>query len=117
MSIYSFITNHTFGIAIIMILVILVWQFIPKGSKASENKSVDKPDDKPKEDSTLDRMKRGFKVMGEKIKESDYVKGIKEEQKLADDGKLDDMMPKGIGESVGDDFFNTDLTKIGKTDL
>ena len=72
---------------------------------------------KEEKESVLKRMGRGFKVMYEKLCNSNYVQSIQEENKLGEEGKLDDMMPKGIGEVQQEDVFSTDLSKLGKTDL
>ena len=68
-------------------------------------------------ESVLKRMGRGFKVMYEKLSNSNYVKSIQEENKSDSDGKLDDMMPKGLGQETSDDFFTTDFSKIGKAEI
>jgi hypothetical protein len=51
-----------------------------------------------KKDTVIKRMVRGFKVMGKKIKESDYVKGIQEEQKTANPDAMLDVSLQGFSE-------------------
>lgn len=120
MSIITLINQNIFPVAIILIVCFIIYFLYSafKNSKTSETKKEETPTGKPKDetsDNPVKRMSRGLKVMYDKIAESDYVKGMQEEQANA---KFDDMMPKEfMNEEKQEDVFSMDLSKITKTDI
>ena len=75
-----------------------------------------------KKDTTTKRMKRGFKVLSNKLKdgynkvcESEFVKNV---QRANDNPNPESMLPKGLmGQEESEDVFSTDFSKLGKTNI
>lgn len=131
MDFIQIITKHTVLIAIVIIAIFLLWQFYLKNKlfsgkkKVEDKKEVIEADpnssliiaaENNKPDTTTKRIGRGFGVMMDKIRNSDYVKGVQAEQETA---KSDDMLPKGIfvQDKEPEDNFSTDLSKLTKVDF
>ena len=53
-----------------------------------------------------------MKILYGKVCDSQFVKNFQEEEKAANEGKLDDMMPKGLGDISDNSQFETDFSKI-----
>lgn len=101
MSFIQFISNHTFLVAIVVIGIFLFYQFYlrPKFSEKPQIQTVQTtvantshlPIDQ--KEGVGSRMARGFTVMADKIRNSEFIKNQQEEQKTA---KFDDMLPKEL---------------------
>ena len=68
--------------------------------------------------STIARMGQGFKVMGSKIANSNYVQGIQAEQQTA---RADDFIPTEFSvkkkQERESDAFSTDFSKLTKVEI
>ena len=118
----QFLTQHTFGIVIAIVLIFLLWQFwiAPKFNRKEQEEKKANDISEPGDD-VITRIKKGFKIMKEKardkVKNSGFGKNLQVEQ---DSSKSDDMMPLGLIENSNkkeDDPFATDFSKLNKVEL
>lgn len=120
MNISEVIVKYSIWIALVVIVLFLFYQFYLKPKLEKQNSTDDKKKDNPSpqdsKESTVTRMGRGFKTMNEKIRNSDYVKGMQKEQSTA---KWNDFLPEGLStqSSNEEDVWSTDLRKLGKAKL
>ena len=111
MGLIQWITQNTLLIVILSALGYLAYILLIRKDKKTEAKEEPKPieDKKEEPDTTLKRMGRGFNVMKEKLANSDLVKNLQEEQKTASEGKIESMMPEGLGDKSDNYQWETKL--------
>jgi hypothetical protein len=129
MAFLQFVSQHSLLIAIAVIIIFLLWQFYLKPKLGKKNSSISKEpqqsnaeviqktDSSVKQaDTTPSRIGRGFGVMMDKLKNSDYVKGMQEERESA---KVTDMMPRELmgNQEESEDVWSTDFSKLKKVDI
>jgi hypothetical protein len=70
---------------------------------------------KDKKESSIKRTWRGLKIIYKKICDSNYVKGMQEEERNTN---WQDAMPKSLsGNDKQEDVFSTDFSKLGKVNI
>ena len=125
----SFISNHPIWTAIVVIIIFLAFQIFirPMFTKKKENTEVAQvipkvangipeqnkviADDK---DTTKKRIKRGFGIMVDKIRTSDYIKNMQEANKSSENKET-----KITGKDATDyfDINLNDVTDVDKLDF
>ena len=110
MDLSTIIAKYSLWIALVVIIIFLFYNFFIKPKYLREQKPLDQyapflketleKESIEQKQKPLERIGRGFKVMHDKIKNSDYIKGIQEEQENSDP-----------------DEFSTDLSNLGGTKL
>ena len=123
MNIITIITQYSLLIGILIIIGFLAYQFWIKPKMEKQNKVLDntKAPRLNDKENPASRISRGFGVMMDKVKESDYVKGIQKEQETA---SADDMMPKELMQEESQtkkkeepNPFATDISNLHKVEL
>ena len=109
------ITQNAVWIIIVVIIVFLIYKlkniFCSRKNKEQQikddnleiiKKSVTEEEQKEAKESTLKRMKRGFGVMKDKLRNSEYIQNLQKEDTQQDFG-LQSLMT----EKESEDFFKT----------
>ena len=128
---FQFITSNSLPLTVGIIIIFLCYQFF---LAPLFKKTKDKPDDKKQEEikkpeenktdkkeSNVKRISGGFGVMMDKVKNSNYVKSVQEENEK---GNPAFDLPseftnkkRNKKSSDDDDQFSTDLSGFGKVNL
>lgn len=95
MSFGDFLARYNFVIAIIIIICFLLYLFLKKPKSKLDEPITPEPLDDGK-DTTTKRIKRGFGVLTEKIRNSNFVANVQEMQEQQEEDKKKKYDPLGI---------------------
>lgn len=113
MSVIDFISNHTFLVAILLILLFLSYHFFIRPKKISAEKKEESPQTKPEQKNFAKTLGEKMSSIQKSISESEFVKNFEEEKKTA---KSTDYFPKELLRDNKEeaDMFSTDFSKFNK---